>query len=491
VPEEPDEELIGGLVAGWARREADEVVRSLADRILAVPDANVFLEFEDFASIDWPGLLGAKHVTLVVTHTVLRELDKHKTARDRRRDTAISVTRRLDALFTGQGSVTLPKGVSVVLSDVIVDPAALPPGLEKEYADDLILAGVLKIKEASAPDPIVFVTDDTGARLKARGLGVDALAMPEKFRRQAEPSPDSRELALMKARLPRARLLFDTPNGPSAEATFSVRVPRHPSEADFEAQIAPLRARHEEVLAQMRGETGPPGLAKAMADFAMAVQFGGPPKPEQISAHEQAVRSYLGKYWEYLERRHELEGIVGSTLRLRLLVVNEGRTPAQDCRVLLHFPDVVNVKERPPAEGLRLEPPAAPVPPSPLDWLRGLAIRPDLPDVGDLLRIGRVPLLPDSSVPRIRRGRSIEVDYGPEDVMHGASFAWRLQPVYVVLPEESRPNDLDVPFEVHAANLPEPSKGALKISLQYVEIEPWSLGEDEGGEEEEEDDDES
>lgn len=456
------------------------------DRILAVPDSNVFLEFEDFANIDWPGVLGAKEVTLVITYTVLRELDKHKTARDRRRDTAISATRRLEALLTGQGGVTLPKSVSVVGSDVIVDPAALPPELDRENPDDLILAAVLKIREKSA-DPVVFVTDDTGARLKARVLGVDTLAMPEEFRRQAEPSPDSRELARIKAALPGMRLLLDTPNGPSPEATFSVRVPRHLTEADFEVQIAPLRASHEQVLAQMRGEASP-GLAKVMADLAMAMRFGGPPKPEQISAHEEAVRSYLVKYREYLEKRHELEGIVGSMLRLRFIVTNEGPTPAKGCRVLLHFPDTVGVWERPPTEGLRLDPPAPPVPPSPLDWLRGLDIRPQLPDVESLLRIGRLPRLLDSSLPRIRRGRSVDVDYGPEDVMHGASFAWRLEPVYLLLPDSFQSDHLDVLFEIHAANMPEPSKGALKISLERVEIEPWSVGEDEGGEEEEEDD---
>lgn len=494
MPEQPDEELIGGLVAGWASGEADEIVQSLRDGIQAVPDANVFLEFEDFASIDWPGLLGAKHVTLVVTHTVLRELDKHKTARDRRRDTAISVTRRLEVLFTGQGGVTLPKGVSVVLSDVIVDPATLPPGLDRETTDDLILAAVLKIREM-ASDPVVFVTDDTSARLKARVLYVDALAMPEEFRRQAEPSPDSREMARMKARLdalearlPRAQLLFGTPDGPSVEATFSVRVPRRPGEADFEAQIAHLRARHDRVLAQMRGETSPPGLAKTIADFAMAVQFGGPPKPEQISAYEQAVRSYLGEYREYLERQHQLERIVCGTLQLRFLVVNEGHVPAKDCRILLQFPDAVDVRRRPLTARQRLEPPAAPVLQSPLDWLRELNIRPYVPDVERLLRIGRIPRLDDSSAPRIRRGNNIEVEYGPEDVMHGGSFAWRLLPVYVVLPEESRPTHLDVPFEIHAANLPEPSKGALEINLQYAEIEPWRLGEEEDGEEEEDGD---
>lgn len=464
-----------------------EDARTRQDRILAVPDSNVFLEFEDFASIDWPGLLRAKDVTLVITYTVLRELDKRKTARDRRRDTAISVTRRLEALLKGEGGVTLPKGVSVEESEVVVDLGVLPPMLDKGNPDDLILAEVLNIGEQS-PDPVVFVTDDTGARLKARVLGVNTRAMPEELRKPPEPSPESRELARIKAGLPRVLLLFDTPKGPSAEATFSVRVPRQPTEEDFEVQIAPLRARHEKVLAQMRGEAGPPGLAKAMAEIVMAMQFGGLPKPEKVNAHEEAVRSYLREYREYLERRYELEGIVGATLRLRFLVVNEGRAPAEDCHILLHFPDTVIVKNRPPAEGLRLEPPAAPVPSSPLDWLRGLDIQPSLPDVGDLLRIGRIPRLSDSSAPRIRRGRSIRVEYGPEDVMHGASFAWRLQPVYVLLPQGSRLSYLDVPFEAHAANLPESTKGVLKISLQYTEIQPWSLGEDGGGEEEEEDD---
>ena len=76
-------------------------------------DTNFLMEYKPFKDIDWPAVLGAKEVRLLITPTVTGELDIHKTGDKRKRNRAISVVKLLDELPEVSEPISIRKGVEL------------------------------------------------------------------------------------------------------------------------------------------------------------------------------------------------------------------------------------------------------------------------------------------------------------------------------------------------------------------------------------------
>ncbi len=121
--------------------------------LYAVLDTNVHLEFLDFTQVDWPSVLTGDPVYLVVPHVVLRELDDHKYDRRSKR---------------------------------------------RQQRARMIVARLLR-------DNVVIVSDDAGMLLKARGHGINAHQMDDKFRLKDEPTEEEVKLRDLQAQIEEMR----------------------------------------------------------------------------------------------------------------------------------------------------------------------------------------------------------------------------------------------------------------------------------------------
>jgi len=441
-----------------------------AGEAIIVPDTNVFLEFAFFTDVDWAGLAGAKQAQLVITYPVLHELDKWKRQTGRRRDRAMQVLRRLLVML--QGTAASEKDVRPNVG-VVLWPDDPPETLPPDSQDERLLAIAQTIAQRYSDRPVVLVTDDTTVFIKAKARGLNAMQMPEDLRLSPEPSEERRELQRLrtefeafKSRSPALALLVDTPNGQSNNITLAIRVPSKPTQAEMQARVEQESAPYSKVLTRLQGE-------QPMTDSLAGAPCRRPTVAE-IEEYRKALVTFQASYREYLEWLHEWSCLRGCSNRLKFVVRNAGRAEAEAVNVIFQFPDDVVLQERfdePP------EQPAAPQEPnlSPFGNIAEMLatfVPPSL-DVTSLLPLKGAG--PNPNAPRIRRGNSIDLAYGPENVRHG--FEWPPDPVWIVLPERVL-GPFDVPYVISARNLPEVVEGAIQITPVYEHVGPWLPPED-------------
>ena len=101
-----------------------------------------------------------------------------------------------------------------------------------------------------------------------------------------------------------------------------------------------------------------------------------------------------------------------------------------------------------------------------MDAIEGLSVTPVLPISRFWERVDLPPSGGNVSGPRISKGGSTVVSYEIKVLMHNVPEA-DLDPVYVVFPTERTERSFEIPYEIHAAELPEPARGTLGIYVQY------------------------
>lgn len=165
-----------------------EALRSGPGQVVVL-DTNILLHCLAPAQIPWDQLIGRARVRLVVPLRVVEELDAKEYSR--RRDLAGRARRALAQLEETVGEGGQPR---TLRSDVTIEvPVESVPRLRPDDADEEVLLLCGEIEQFSGGRAIL-VTGDTSMRLRARALGIEALAMPAEYLRPTtEPRNRSRD----------------------------------------------------------------------------------------------------------------------------------------------------------------------------------------------------------------------------------------------------------------------------------------------------------
>lgn len=175
--------------AAWLDELADNVKR-LAARLgvapgqLTVLDTHVLLHFQPPDQVDWPSVIGAQQVRLVLPLRVVEELDEKKyMARDDLADRA----RRLLSQLRRQ--LAPAAGVPTRVRDGVTIEVPVDDGPRRRTldADQEILDTCRELQ--SDGQAVVLVTDDAGMDLRATSFGIQVVAMPERYLRR-RPGPE-------------------------------------------------------------------------------------------------------------------------------------------------------------------------------------------------------------------------------------------------------------------------------------------------------------
>jgi len=165
-------------------------VKRLADRLVAAPgqltviDTHVLLHFLPPDQVDWPAVIGAPTVRLVLPLRVVEELDEKKyTARDDLADRARRLLSQLRTQLAPTAGAPTPLRAGVTI-EVPVDDGPRPRTVD---ADHEILDTCREL--GLGGQPVVLVTNDTGMALRAGSAGVRVVPMPEQYLRR-RPQPE-------------------------------------------------------------------------------------------------------------------------------------------------------------------------------------------------------------------------------------------------------------------------------------------------------------
>lgn len=164
-------------------------------------DTNAFLQLRDLSDLPWKDLFGGARVILLVGPTVLAELDAHKVSTNRRRrDRARAALQMIErASLEPQFRLALrelPVAVDLAISDAPAPDWSAHPRLDPNRADDRLVAEALAHNQGS-----VLLSHDAGPRIRARLVGLAAVAPPDSWLLPAEQTDDQRRISSLERAL--------------------------------------------------------------------------------------------------------------------------------------------------------------------------------------------------------------------------------------------------------------------------------------------------
>ncbi len=161
-------------------------------------DTNVFLHFQMFDTVDWPQVLGVQHVCLMLTTTVMEELNRHKddAKNPGRQKRAREILSKLDDILpTDAAGLSGPVRQNVTLQEILeapdVDWKAVK--LDPQKGDDYLLASILDFRKANPGAIICLVTGDFPVRRKALRHNIPVVDPEGKITPVGDLSPEAAE----------------------------------------------------------------------------------------------------------------------------------------------------------------------------------------------------------------------------------------------------------------------------------------------------------
>ena len=424
-------------------------------RVSAFLDTNTFLHFPRLDQLDWPELLQATHVRLIIAPVVIRELNRHKDfpTSSKTRERAATALTILDKWSDDSSPVLIRKFVELQFRayDPLIDFPAF--NLSRNISDDHLIATILEQRSGADQDPILLVTADLGLKLKAKTHQISVFQLPANLRLPDEVLPEEKklrdleiELKRLRDRLPRVRLVFA-----NKEQHLKVQMPssNRPEIETFSA--AELRAQHPKMQI--------PKIESSHRPAQFLAGLDGIP-PEDIEKYNEQLDRFYAEYEKYTSGLRLLCALRGRTVSGSILAVNDGTCPAQNVHVFMHFPDGFELIAE---DTLPKEPPKPTPPHKPVTlaekMARGLQVPSSL-----FLHSPHIDFAPitgpaNVSSPTIRRTKSYDVEVSIAMLRHG--FAEALDPLYLIFESRASACSFTIDYRIHAANLPDPSVGQL------------------------------
>jgi rRNA-processing protein FCF1 len=292
-------------------------------------DANVLIHFQSFDSVDWPKVLGADQVELIIAPSVMRDLDKFKddSTQQGRRDRVRKVLGKLETYLPPATSAEAGRVVrSVFIRDLTVEPSIdwAARQLDSTIPDDRLLASVLEFSAAHPDRPVVLLTNDFPLRRKAQRVGVEALS-PERLLTRTDEKSDAekevaklrREVATYRDRAPKVKfgVVSHEEGANPVVVPRGVFRPNRPSNADLDTWVASLKDELEDEVRYARGTVD----------------------RDNVNEFEEEFRHYMVNFRAVEERKRAKR--FDWRYEFSFALSNEGSAAAEDVDLVLRFPD--------------------------------------------------------------------------------------------------------------------------------------------------------
>ena len=327
--------------------------------LVLIVDTNLFHEFKPLRDLPWDELGEPDSIQLLACDPVQTELDEHKKspkARIRRR--ALQWTKLFrDMTLSEREEETIRAEnptVTLKLEDTPPDTNQVPL-LDPSVVDDQLVAIAHAVKRAGDGARTCVFSDDLRPLRKSKQTGMEALAIPDSWRREPEKTEEDRELDRLQAELKRMRqqepvLTLTT----SAEMPLELIVPVYPPLSDDQTGqlMHMLETRHpmETNFERQRNHA-----------LTGAASIAGLLEHHFVPASQQAIDQYVnGDYPDWLERcrsdlsrAHEVLNAQPNEFSLLVALANTGTRPADHVLMSITASGPVRVL---PDEGQEAEP---------------------------------------------------------------------------------------------------------------------------------------
>jgi rRNA-processing protein FCF1 len=417
-------------------------------------DTNIFLHCQAIDNIDWLSEISSDSCKLIISPIVIDELDKIKTGTDNQSNKA-----RKALLMIEEKSENNKPQIRESVYLEIIDKKPLKSFYDQndlnfdEY-DQRLIASILQYRVEKKIDRIYLCTNDVGLRIRAKRFNIINLKLSEGYQIQPKVTEEEkkikkleREILLLKSSIPKIDLVFEKSK---KKIEFIIDFQVDPlSDEGSKKIMTEIKSTHTYLKPEEENPYDNPISKITKSIFALS--------EEQINDYNSRLDKFYEDYehwiWEnslYNERKR-------LTFSLKLYLRNDGKAPANDIDIHLHFPDGFELFET-------IELPVAPTAPSP----------PHKPNSN--LDFGSLnmphfnyshPIIPNSNLrltrPNIKKSDSYEVDFDVPGLKHG--YIHELESLSIVFLSKSEIRNFHIDYILSAANIPEQSKGKLHVTF--------------------------
>lgn len=444
-------------------------------------DTNVYLHYQLFDQINWPKVLKASEVMIVVPPVTIRELNRHKELHPRSqvKERAGTVIRKLQTLFVSGSQAHVRDGVEIRLEDrdPTIDFEAFQ--LNHDIQDDHLIASIIMLRNEEPGADVILITSDAGLALmaKARRLSIQTTMLPDNLKLTEEPDPNQlhiRELEekirALELKIPQLSLTFEDGNN---HFTYVLQPPIELTREELAVKLQAIeqqypKLNHPKLNHQPKEQIG--DMPEQLASVAEAVASVNAyyyaiflPSAE-IDRYNTELDKFYQTYAEYVRSDVSFQNLKHRSIKLSLLVANDGTAPAEDVDVFLHFPDVFELKDERgfPKHPIPPDPPAKPR--TQMAQLLGLGngARMILPHL--ITRKDSILRPPNVSAPNIKRTSGFDVNFHVQRIKHRLQES--AEPLYIVFESFERAKSFQISYRMLAANLPSEVTGKLGVVIR-------------------------
>lgn len=311
-------------------------------------DTNIFIHFQSYEQIPWREIVEDEY-KLIIAPIVLDELDKHKTNPNKK--IAGRVKNILPKIEKEQTNID--STVEVCLSTP-KDDTFNKFNLSKGQQDHALLSAILEFGELHGLNNIVFISHDTGPRIRARQLGISVIDLDEKYLLTEEDSQEEKELknlrkenAELKNSLPKLELTFKH-GGLFEQVELN---PLLQTEEDYsEKELRHIKESYRPFIIENTKENdayiNTPVLLENLINNQKRINslLGiNQPTIEQKEKYNQELKNFYTEHKKIAKEKYEWDKILSNAVLLNLDISNNGTAPANDIDVFLTFPESVKV----------------------------------------------------------------------------------------------------------------------------------------------------
>lgn len=411
-------------------------------------DTNIFLHFQDFQKINWLTEIAVEKCTIVVAPIVLDELDEKKIGTSRIGNKARQVLNQIESLIDN------PQITDNVAFEVILDKPLQniyeENGLNFLEQDHRLIASIIDFKKKRSVENVVLCTNDIGPRLRAKQFSIGTLKLSDKYLLPTQESEEEKKLRRLeqenkklKNRIPKLSLRFGDLNEFQKFDTKDISTKNY---NDFKRnRIIEIKAKYP-YLEHIDPFKNP------LASLTMGLSLTA----DQINSYNKKLDEYYYEYEKVLDQIFEQEIKKSLTFEIKLKLINEGSSPAEDVDLHLHFPDGFELLESNHIED-EIELPEPPYKPKhKLDFgqfqMSGLGTYMPNINIGNNLNFNR---------PSIKKTNSYDVDFSRKQLKHG--YSEDLEELSIIFDSYADIQNFKFDYEISAGNLPEMIKGKLNV----------------------------
>jgi len=303
---------------------------TIRDTVYCFIDTNVLIHFQTFDEVNWPTVLHATNVYLILAPVVMAELDRFKddSSNGWRQTRVRTLLSKLKALLAGAKpgeEVQLASGLYVM--DIAVEPLLSDwpaMGLDPMVNDDRFLASVTEFENLPPSKAVLVVSNDFPVQRKAARLGIEVVEPDGVIGRIERLSPErstiqrlESDIQALKKTIPELRFHF-WEDGDAVSMVIRLTRPSKGGWRSDDDIATEIHQKRQELTLIV-------GRAKV----------GGVPQAK--------VTRFSRMYEEYVERlevalKAQRSRDFGPRCELAFVLQNVGSVPALDVKIDLEFP---------------------------------------------------------------------------------------------------------------------------------------------------------